>query len=222
MGTGITRGEIPKVHRKYESRMQKAKPLKNPQDFGMTSLPPWHFLKSKTKEPVDDNGLTASIAWVRPVPLCLEKNVKFYRDLLKSTEKVELTLSHSGKKETFECDDTPRDPERVSRENLGKHTVVLVQLREDNDPRLPYILANRDVDTRPEYKDTEHLMSILLRRAQMATPAGSKSMTPVGSPRNSAENVNASAKKPPPPPAGSRPPPPPPPKAPPEKRLKQA
>jgi hypothetical protein len=188
----------------------------------MTTLPPCHLLKSKVKDASEGRVMEPTVVWTKPPSLILEKNVKYYRDLLKSTEKVELTLSHSGKKETFECGESPSEPLKSSSSNNVKHSTILVPVRTDNDPRTAYILGNGDVDTRPEYKDNETLTSILVRRGQTATPTGSKSVTPVGSPKNISRSPSLVAKKPPPPPPpANRPPPPPPPKAPPEKRVRQ-
>jgi hypothetical protein len=193
----------------------------------MASLPPWHFLKSKSKESKEADDLHASGEWHAPTELHLDKNVKFYRDLVKSTEKVELTLSHSGKKEVFESYDDPQEPSKRPIEGPAKDFVVNVTVRTDRDPRMEFVTPDGQLLTRPEYSDSGYLREVLTRRAQLTASGSSKNVTPVGSPRYANSSPVMAAKKPPPPPAGQpgvRPPPPPPPKAPPgvppEKRLR--
>ena len=187
--------------------------------FEMTALPPWHFLKAKGKEIKGADDMTTSLPWTAPGLLNLDKNVRFYRDLLRSTEKVELTLSHSGKKETFESHEDPAEPAKRSTD--AKHTIFNIFVRTEQDPRLEFARPDGTLGTRPEYTDVSYLREVLVRRAQTRTPGSSKNITPVGSPRFSGGSPVMVPKKPPPPPPGhpdARPPPPPPPKAPAEKR----
>ena len=186
----------------------------------MATLPPWHALKIRAQPTNDHDSISENVDWVCPSLLNLEKHVRFYRDLLRSTEKVELTLSHSGKKEVAIGGDSPFDPTRPNGDGTVKHDVILVPIKTDLDPRVSLLKPDGSVDTRAEYKDPKHLEELISRRESLAPPAGSKTGSPVGSPRSRpvVNIVPVGAK--PPPPAGSRPPPPP--KAPPpETRLRQ-
>lgn len=171
------------------------------------SAPPWLALKKKPKVV----EITASADWEVPSQLHLEKHVRFYRDLLRSTEKVELSLAHSGKEEVFDVYGDPNEPGRGTFD-YSKHRVILVPLRGDMDPRLEFLREDGAVDTRPEYKDLDYLRRLLEQRAQYVTPGASKSATPMGSPIGSRHPsppipmAPAGAPRPPPP---NRPPPPP-------------
>ena len=187
----------------------------------MATLPPWHSLKSRSSPAPDQDVISEEVIWACPPLLNLEKHVRFYRDLLRSTEKVELTLSHSGKKEVMVGGQTPGEPPRTQRDIFAKHDVILVPIKTDLDPRLNHVKADGSVDTRAEYKDPKFLMELFTRRDQMLTPSGSKNASPVSSPRNQRpQPLSVLVGFKPPPPAGARPPPPP--KAPPpEKRLRR-
>ena len=197
------------------------------QECNLMSAPaPWHLLRSKPKEQEEVREFASDSVWKCPPYIQLDRHVKFYRDLVKSTEKVELTLSHSGKTEVTVCGDSPAEPD-IKHELRSRETnVILVPIRGDNDRRLPFIEGGGRVDTRPEFKDRENLVRILLTRRQQMTPHGSKSATPSSSPKQTETGPGESMllKRPPPPagPPGQRPPPPPkaPPAAPPEKRLR--
>jgi hypothetical protein len=187
----------------------------------MASVAPWHLLKSKQKESVEATEITAKTSWVCPASIQVERHARFYRDLLKSTEKVELTLSHSGKKEKTSTEENPGEPVVNRNGSRDGSEVILVALRTENDPRLEFLSSDGTVGTRPEYRDERNLTQILITRSQALTPYGSKSATPLSSPKQ----TPVEPRRPPPPsaPSGARPPPPPrvPPGIPPEKRSRQ-
>ena len=151
----------------------------------MTTLPPWHTLKSRPKN-TDEEDLIAAVDWLCPPFLQLDKHVRVYRDLMKSTEKVELTLSHSGKAEVFDTYDDPQDPTRTSHQAAIKPEVILVPIRGDADPRMDCLSAKDEgvVLPRPEYRDSTNLRDILTRRAIQSTPAPSRAGSPLGSPKS--------------------------------------
>ncbi len=180
------------------------------------SLPPWALLRAKqSKAPIETtesrDHLEPNAAWVPPVYLQLEKHARYYRDLMKSTEKVELSLAHSGKDEVFDSFDDPLDPPRAPPSERVQ--TVLVPIRSDMDPRMSFDDGRRCVGTYPEYCDPTYLRDLLDKRAAActATPLGSKTATPQGSPRQSPVGMMSSSSsfRPPPPPMGARPPPPP-------------
>ena len=72
--------------------------------------------------------------WYLPSLLALDKHVKYYRDLSRSTEKVELTMAHAGKRETFDNTEV-RD---VSSSTKNRYPTINVTLREELDPRLAF------------------------------------------------------------------------------------
>jgi hypothetical protein len=192
----------------------------------MSGPAPWHLLRSKPKEHEEPKEFAGGSVWICPPYIQLERHVKFYRDLVKSTEKVELTLSHSGKAEVTVCGDSPAEPDNKNNDPKARQSsVILVPLRCEHDPRLPFIDDGGRLDTRPEFKDPENLVRILLNRRQQLTPHGSRSVTPSSSPKQAEAAAGEPILKRPPPPAappGMRPPPPPkaPPIGPPEKRLR--
>jgi hypothetical protein len=189
----------------------------------MASLPPWHRLKQKSKEKNEITPMCAEYEWYLPPLVLLEKHVRSYRDLLRSTEKVELTLSHSGKREVMESTDEPGEPPKPMQEPASKHYVINVDLRTERDPRFVFVTKSGDIHTYPEYEDPTYLVELLRRRAAGATPGGSKALTPIGSPRSNKGRSEAGFKKPAPPPGQPvKPPPPPkaPPGPPPEKRIR--
>jgi hypothetical protein len=182
------------------------------------SLPPWHMLRTKPK-PAETTDMGSNVTWVCPPLLQLEKHARFYRDLTRSTEKVELTLSHSGKSEVFSGLDSPSEPSVVHSSKHIKHDVILVPIRGDTDPRWEWKTPDGNLKTPKIYCDKDDLRGILLRRCQYATPMDSRHGTPIGSPVNKpspSPMSNTSYPRPPPPPGGpgQKPPPPPPPKKP--------
>lgn len=180
------------------------------------------MLKAKSKS-TDTSDMEATVEWVCPPFIQLDKHVRFYRDLMKSTEKVELTLSHSGKKEIFEDSESPSEPSKIASDTISRHEVILVPIRADLDPRRDLMDEEHGVRTRKEYTDPEALRQVLIMRAHNATPATSRGASPLTSPRHTQSQVPVAtpgapgtARPPPPPggPPGSKPPPPPPPKKP--------
>lgn len=169
------------------------------------TAPPWLALKKKTKA-VD---VVASMDYECPNMIHLEKHVRFYRELLRSTEKVDLSLAHSGKEEVFGAYEDPADPANAQN-GYTAYNVILVPLRGDSDPRLEFLLADGSVDTRAEYKNFQFLQHILDRRNQYMTPIGSKTATPSGSPMASRRSKPPMSLSIPPPPQRPRSTPPPP------------
>lgn len=184
------------------------------------SLPPWALLRNKQQTvPTETTDIESTIDWSIPPYLNLEKHARYYRDLMKSTEKVELSLAHSGKAEVYDSFEDPADPS--TKYVTEKAHTILVPVRSEFDPRSKFIgesSSSRCVGTYPEYSDPVHLQDLLVRRATAQTHP-SRTPTPTGSPSHTP--LVAPVK--PPPPTGGPPvkPPPPPPKAP-EKKARIA
>ena len=192
----------------------------------MTDLPPWRALKAKATKLQMDNELSEQVEWRTPEFILIDKHLRFYKDLLRSTERVELTLSHSGKKEVMEATEDPSEPSRASRDASTRPNVILIPTRTDNDPRMVMMNSDGSVVTRPEYQDETYLREMLSLRGRFNTPGPSKNPSPIGSPKQSGTSTPVNGfgvVKPSPPSSGGPMKPPPPPKAPPpEKRPRMS
>jgi len=190
----------------------------------MTEIPPWRALKPKSSDTLMSENCEICNEWRLPEVIALEKHVRFYKDLLRSTERVELTLSHSGKKEVTEGTSDPSEPSRSSREASSRHEVIMIPVRTENDPRASLVQKDGSVKTRPEYRDELYLRELVLRRGRIITPVSSRNPSPIGSPKHSGTStpLNSFGSKPSPPAGGPGKPPPPPKAPPPEKRPRMS
>jgi len=110
--------------------------------------------------------MNESVEWHLPNFVALEKHVKFYRDLLRSTERVELVVAHAGKAEVF-AQSEASDCETFDR---LRYPTVLVTAKEDLDPRLPYRSeSDGRVSVSPDFKDWK----LIQRRMDIANPPSS-------------------------------------------------
>jgi hypothetical protein len=190
----------------------------------MTTLPPWAALRNKSTGPIRTET-QARDGWQEPPLLLLDKHLRFYRDLLRSTEKVELSLAHSGKAEIFESLDDPRDPQQTVGASESTFPTIQVPIRFGVDPRSAFLREDGSLSGRPEYYDIKFLSAIFEKRERASvTPLQSNGSTPQPSPQSSAMSAplipeGRLFQAPPGPPPGA--PPvyrPPPPKAPPPLR----
>ena len=189
------------------------------------SLPPWARLKSLAKTSDNPTEAARPSGWIEPPELSLEKHFKFYRDLLKSTEKVELSLAHSGKTEVLDSFEDPGDPLVDKLAGKCRVQTILVPLRFGRDPRDEFIMHDGRVETRPEYKDSSHLLKLRMGTERDSHIESNGKPSPLPSPVTSlqAETQLGSETPPtrqtPPPPPTAPPNRPPPPKAPPPVRI---
>ena len=95
--------------------------------------------------------------WYLPSLIALDKHVKYYRDLLRSTEQVELRMAHLGKTELF------TESEASDLQDSGdyiRYPTILVNLKEDTDPRLSLrVGTDGKVSVPEEYKDWQMIQS---------------------------------------------------------------
>ena len=190
--------------------------------------PPWARLKSQSKSANATVPTDSTSVWVEPAQLVLEKHCKFYRDLSKSTEKVELSLAHSGKSEVFDSFDDPLDPVADPTVSASRVATILVPLRFGQDPREEFVMADGRVGTRHEYMDPSYLQKLILRRETGSMVSGSEKPSPSPSPGSrivqesptglDTQSIQSPARVTPPPPPTAPPNRPPPPKAPPPQR----
>ena len=188
-------------------------------------LPPWARLKSQVKTIGDPVTASPEDDWKEPPELLLEKHFKFYRDLLKSTEKVELSLAHSGKAEVLDSFDDPNDPVVDKMKGNAIVATILVPLRFGRDPREDFVMHDGRVGTRPEYKESSYLVKLRAgtENDSHVNRYGKHSPLPSPGSRPQSETQVGSETPPgritPPPPPAAPPNRPPPPKAPPPVRI---
>ena len=190
------------------------------------SLPPWARLKTHAKHVNVIDNSSSNVDWTEPPWLFLDKHFRFYRDLLKSTEKVELSLAHSGKTEVLDSFDDPTDPTEDPQVAVARVIPILVPLRFDQDPRDEFKQPDGRVGIRPEYKDPSYIQKLLLRResGSIGIPSENPSPSPSPGSRMITESPPVGSDTPParvtpPPPPTAPPNRPPPPKAPPPNRA---
>ena len=191
----------------------------------MSSPPPWARLKVQAKSTTLKVSESSVSEWVEPPVIQLEKHFKFYRDLLRSTEKVELSLAHSGKSEVLDSFDDPGEPPIDRQSTIRPFHTILVPLRFGQDPRDEFVMADGRVGTRPEYLDASYLKKLVLTRETDSIISGSEKPSPSPSPgsritsespmRSDSHTIQSPKRVTPPPPPTAPPNRPPPPKAPP-------
>ena len=184
------------------------------------SFPPWAKLKSNTR--LRDMNREHASEWMEPFLLILDKQYQFFRDLLKSTEKVELSLAHSGKQEVLDSFEDPKDPDNQTNLTSCVNTII-VPIRFGEDPRNEFLLPDGRIGTRPEYAcmsqssgpRSDKIVEDILERPQAVSSIALPGAPTISESLNVTElTLNPQRTTPPPPP--NRPPPP---KAPPPART---
>ncbi len=185
------------------------------------SFPPWAKLKLNTRLLDTDRDIAPQ--WTEPVLLILDKQYQIYRDLLKSTEKVELSLAHSGKQEVLDSFEDPKDPDNEQSKITPLVRTILVPIRFGDDPRNEFLFPDGRIGTRPEYAcmsqssgpRSDRIVEDIQERPQAVSSIALPGVPIIYESLNVAELTgNPQRTTPPPPP--NRPPPP---KAPPPVRT---
>jgi hypothetical protein len=165
------------------------------------SLPPWAALRKPPRPEEPIGGIQVTLDWETPPYVQLDRHVRHYRDLLRSTERVELSLAHSGVDEVMDASGDPADPEPSGRSE--KSSVILVPNRDEWDPRISRMdQVDGSVQAREEYRDAAILADLWGRVTPVPTPSR-RSFPPPPPPTGDARPPRYR----PPPPRGPPPPP---------------